>query len=251
MNQKYFRAIAGAATGVALVFSLGIPAQAQDGIIKPPNKSVVFSDNLALEDATIENHLRGLRENLVEASKTDAAASKSLGIFDSLSAEQQREMAVDMLTTSPFEETAIKKVAVSAEQPVKAMGKSATVAAASTASRQPVACQYETSYFGVKVSNVKMRSAVWAKNFGATITKVEKPNLLVVENMEPYVTITSGAPTSWISKNKAYFEINVHATRDVRGAKSTKGGTLRMVTTSSGVLTPVPKNIKEGCKWLG
>lgn len=188
----------------------------------------------------INEYLTALTENLEKASAAgDSVATDGLKKLNSLPAAKKRDLAVAAITTDSMEASSNGVKVVKTSSAVQSVR---TAAASTSTLRQPVACIKKTSALGVPLTQVRMSSAVWSKNYGKTLVRVEDPTARITYNYDPVMTVTFSGAKSWKSKNSGYFEVDVEGARKVGWAGSAKGSTLRLASSSYGV--------QKSCKWV-
>lgn len=221
---------------VALMASgLALPAHAQ------PFKPTVGTQTMASDETLVPS--KSQKMDLIDAlelryklgaEQGDGAAIESLRKLDSLSRAEQLDEAdsilkgeVEFVVDEPRSDTKVPF---------------ATKAAKSTTSRQAVACYLNgMSLGGLVLAQVKMSGGVWAKNFGATLVRVENPTARITTVYDPTLKITFSGDKAWKSNNRAYMEIDATSNRTIGWAGTGKAATIKFVTNSSG--------ITQSCKW--
>lgn len=162
------------------------------------------------------------------AAQGDEVAIESLRKLNNLSRSEQLDEAGSILTG----EVAF----VNGEPPSAMQVPIATAAAKSTTSRQPVACYLNgMSIGGLVLAKIKISGGVWAKNFGATLVRVETPTARITSVYDPTLKIEFSGCKAWKSKNLAHMEIDATSNRKIGWASSGQAATIRFITSSSGI----------------
>lgn len=219
------------------------PAQASSTIPGEANASTTQSASWAtanpVSDQQINEYLAALTENFQKASAAgDSVATSGLKKLNSLPTAKKRELAVAAMTTGSMESSSNGIKVVESSSPIQ----SARAVATTRTLRQPVACFQKTSALGVPLTQVKISSAVWSKNYGKTLVRVEDPTARISYNYDPVMTVTFSGAKSWKSKNTGYFEVDVQSSRKVGWSGSARASTLRLASNSYGV--------QKACKWI-
>lgn len=219
-----------------LASGLALPAQAQSlgpsveafAVVGEESSVPSKSQKLKLIDALEFSYKQG-------AEQGDEAAIESLRKLDSLSRAEQLDEAASILTGEV--EFAEDEPQVATQIPF------ATPVAKSTTSRQPVACYLRgVSLGGLVVARVKVSGGVWAKNFGATLVRVENPTARITTVYDPTLKIAFSGDKAWKSNNRAHMEIDATSNRTIGWATTGRTATIQFITNSFG--------ITQSCKWV-